>query len=74
MVVFLGPPACNGTPAVMNGRSGDLGVVGSHYRNDLYCQWQITVETGKVSFVFTDAAFIPVDMYMYLVSVRKYLC
>ncbi|KAI0218615.1 Cubilin [Lamellibrachia satsuma] len=41
------PPACNGTSAEMNGRYGYLGVVGSHYRNDIYCQWQITVEAGK---------------------------
>ena len=33
----------------MNGGAGELGVVGSHYTNDLYCQWQITVETGKVT-------------------------
>ncbi|KAI0218618.1 CUB and peptidase domain-containing protein 1 [Lamellibrachia satsuma] len=46
-VVKSRPLACNGTSAEMNGGAGELGVVGSHYTNDLYCQWQITVETGK---------------------------
>ena len=50
--VLLEPPvsACDGSTAELTGNAGEFGVVGSQYKNELYCRWRITVETGKVSF------------------------
>ncbi|KAI0218613.1 Ovochymase-2 [Lamellibrachia satsuma] len=41
------PTICNGVPTEMNETYGTFGVLASRYRNDLYCQWQISVEIGK---------------------------
>ena len=46
--------ACNGTGAMLSGDEGGLIWMSTPlYQNNLYCQWHIKVEAGKVSFSYS---------------------
>ena len=49
--MFSDVPPCHGTPAEMSGTSGEFWISRSQYRKNMHCQWVVTVEDGKVSFV-----------------------
>ncbi|KAI0216813.1 Chymotrypsin-like elastase family member 2A [Lamellibrachia satsuma] len=39
--------ACTGTATTLGSKEGQFGIVGPQYRDNVYCLWQIIVETGK---------------------------
>ena len=42
---------CSGTRAQLSGTEGQFWITSHQYMDNLHCQWQIEVETGKVSSV-----------------------
>ena len=53
--MFLEVAACIDTETILGNKEGQFGIVGPQYRDNLYCRWQIIVETEKVTVTFLIA-------------------
>ena len=45
--------ACNGIGVILSDEEGKLWMSAPLYKNDIYCEWKINVEVGKVRTAYT---------------------
>ena len=59
--------ACSGNGTKLSGHEGLIWMTAPLYQNNVYCQWQIKVDVGKVSAVYIPTIYFDKSNCIYMI-------